>query len=401
MSFPLGARVTRRLHSDLAGGLLLVLATVAAMISANVAGGGWYAAFRDVTIGPTALHLHLSIGDWTADGLLAVFFFTVGLELKQEFVTGDLRNPRHALIPMAAAAGGVAVPALLFTVITVVSDSPGVRGWAVPTATDIAFAVSVLAIAGRHAPSALRTFLLTLAVVDDLIAIIIIALVYPDHISFSYLLAALACISLFAAVAHRRRCSPWLLLPLAIVAWVLMHASGIHATIAGVLLGLVVPVRLAPRLENAWRPASNAIAVPLFAFFAAGVTVGGITGFGRALSHPVTLAVMIALVVGKPLGVLTGAWIAVSASGTRLHSDLCWRDVGVVGVLAGIGFTVSLLVGDLAYGTGIRNNYVKVGVLCASFIAASSGALLLQRSRPRRDHISREQRDATERAQVM
>jgi NhaA family Na+:H+ antiporter len=377
---------------------LLILATVAAMISANVAGGGWYAAFRDVTIGPTALHLHLSIGDWTADGLLAVFFFTVGLELKQEFVTGDLRNPRHALIPVAAAVGGVAVPALIFTIIAAVSDPSALRGWAVPTATDIAFAVSVLAIAGRHAPTALRTFLLTLAVVDDLIAITIIALVYPDHISFGYLLAALACISLFAAVAHCRKLrTPWLLLPLAIVVWVLMHASGIHATIAGVLLGLVVPVRLASRLEHAWGPVSNAIAVPLFAFFAAGVTVGGFSGLGRALSQSVTLAVITALVVGKPLGVLMGAWLAVRVSGTRLHADLCWRDVGFVGVLAGIGFTVSLLVGELAYGTGSRNNDVKVGVLCASFIAASSGALLLQRSRPGRKRVCREELIATER----
>jgi NhaA family Na+:H+ antiporter len=358
----------------------LLAATLIALVWANTASGS-YDAVRSTTFGPSALDLHLSIEAWAADGLLAVFFFVVGLELKREFVLGDLRSPRTALVPIAAAAGGVIVPALTYLAITAIADQGGMRGWAIPTATDIAFALAVIAVVGRGLPPALRTFLLTLAVVDDLLAITIIAVVYTDDLNLALLALALVPLVAFAAFTHRQITGWWLLIPLAFATWALVHASGIHATVAGVLLGLVVPARdLTTRFEHAWTPWSAGFAVPMFALLAAGVEVGGISGFTDALRDPIAIGILAGLVLGKPLGITLTAWLVTRVTGARLDPNLRWADIIAASTVAGIGFTVSLLIGDLAFGLGTTtDDHVKIAVLTGSLVAAVAGGVLVRR----------------------
>src|SRR5690349_23189472 len=302
-------RVSEILRKETVGGILLLVTASAALIWANSPWAQAYHHLSEVVIGPESLHLNLSVSAWAADGLLAIFFFVVGVELKREFVAGDLRDPARAALPIAAAVGGMVAPAAIFVAINLGAGHPeNLGGWAVPIATDIAFALAVLAVVSSHLPSALRIFLLTLAVVDDLLAITVIAVFYTDHLAPGPLAAALIPIGLFALAVQRGVRRWWILLPLALAAWMLVHASGVHATVAGVLLGFTVPVlgrhAAAEQFEHTMRPLSAGIAVPLFAFFAAGVTVGGWSGLGEALSHPVTLGVIAGLVLGKPIGVL-------------------------------------------------------------------------------------------------
>ncbi len=287
-SWPRVRRVADVLRTETVGGVLLVSAAAAALLFANSPWRDAYTALAGFTVGPAALHLDLSLATWAADGLLAVFFFVVGLELKREFLAGDLRDPRTALLPVAAAVGGMAVPALIYVAINL-ANPDALVGWAIPTATDIAFALAVLAVIGTHLPTALRTFLLTLAVVDDLLAITVIAVFYTDRLSVAALLGALVPLALFTLAVQRGVRSWWVLLPLAALTWVLVHASGVHATVAGVLLGFAVPVlgrrrvhgvSLSEHFEHRWRPLSAGFAVPVFAFFAAGVTVVGGNGSG-------------------------------------------------------------------------------------------------------------------------
>jgi len=400
-------RVTDALRTETVGGALLLGAAVAAIAWANTPWAGAYTGLRDLTVGPSALHLHLTLEQWASDGLLAVFFFVAGLELKRELVVGDLRDPAKAALPVAAALCGVVVPALVFLA---VAGGPGggsgnvLAGWAIPTATDIAFALAVLAVLGTHLPSALRSFLLTLAVVDDLIAITIIALFYTDRLNATSLLLALVPIAVFGFLVQRRIAPWWLLIPIAALAWALVHASGIHATVAGVVLGMLVPVRasvrdrggrsLADRIEHRVRPFSAGVAVPVFAFMAAGVTVVG-GGLGAAFDDPAALGVMVALVVGKALGVLGGTWGFARFTRAELDDDLAWTDVLGLSLLAGIGFTVSLLIGGLAYGPGsLRNEHTKVAVLVGSCTAAVLAAVVLRlRNRVYRRIALEEQRD--------
>lgn len=361
------------------GGVLLIAATVAALIWANSPAAASYHALREFTVGPHALHLDLSLGAWAADGLLAIFFFVVGLELKKEFVVGDLRDPKKAALPIAAAVGGMVAPALVFTGINLGTGGDALRGWAVPTATDIAFALAVLAVVGSRLPVALRTFLLTLAVVDDLLAITVIALFYSHDIKPLLLGAALIPLAIFAVLVRRGVLSPWLLWPLAFVTWALVHAAGIHATVAGVLLGLVVPARsgLAEEMEHTFRPLSAGLAVPVFAFFASGVTVGGLDGLVTALTDPVAVGVVAGLVVGKTVGIFGVTALLEKVTPFRLDSALYRRDILALSALAGIGFTVSLLIGELAYGGSEVTEHVKVAVLTGSVLAALLGAGLL------------------------
>ena len=216
-SWPEATRIAALLRRETVGGALLLVATVIALVWANSPWAGAYAALRDFTVGPTALHLDLSLGVWAADGLLAIFFFVAGLELKREFVAGDLRDPRRAALPVVAAVGGMAVPALLFVVVNLAAGPGALQGWAIPTATDIAFALAVLAVVSTHLPAALRTFLLTLAVVDDLLAITIIAIFYTRDLHPLFLLLALVPLAVFGVLVQRRIRSWWLLLPLAVV----------------------------------------------------------------------------------------------------------------------------------------------------------------------------------------
>ncbi len=244
-SWPEAQVVADALRTETLGGALLLGAAVLAMLLANSPWRDAYTALRDTVVGIEWGHLQLTLGHWASDGLLAIFFFVAGLELKREFLVGDLRTPAKAAVPVAAAFGGVAVPALVFLAVvsSLGGDAEAMRGWAVPTATDIAFALAVLAVIGSHLPSALRSFLLTLAVVDDLIAITIIAIFYTSDLQVVPLLAALLPLGVFAALTQRRITFWWLLLPLAFATWALVHASGVHPTVAGVLLGLVVPVK--------------------------------------------------------------------------------------------------------------------------------------------------------------
>ncbi|MDQ0643932.1 Na+/H+ antiporter NhaA [Microbacterium murale] len=391
-------RVTEILRKETVGGILLVIFAAIALIWANSPWADSYFAIRDFEVGYEPWHLKLSLGAWAADGLLAIFFFLVGLELKREFVAGDLRKPSTAIVPVVAAIGGVAVPALLYVAVVGTTTSEA-RGWAIPTATDIAFAVAVLAIIGSHLPSALRIFLLTLAVVDDLIAIGIIAIFYTESIELVPLLLALVAIALYGAIAQRfrqffhvRPGAAWLiLLPIGFTAWALMHASGIHATIAGVLLGFTIPVLhrkahrshdagpgLAEIFEHRFRPLSAGFAVPVFAFFSAGVAIGGAEGFVSALTDPVLIGIVLGLVVGKPLGITAATWLITRIRRINLDPSLRWIDIAGVGVLAGIGFTVSLLVAELSFAAGSPHyDHSKVAILTASVVAAVLAAVVL------------------------
>ncbi len=394
-SWPETARIAEILRKETIGGGLLLMAAVAALVWANSPWSTAYEALRDTRVGPSALHLNLTLGTWAADGLLAIFFFVAGLELKREFVAGDLRDPRRAAIPVAAAVGGVLVPAGLYTLVNL-SDGGDTSGWAIPTATDIAFALAVLAVVGSALPTALRTFLLTLAVVDDLLAITIIAVFYTSDLDVVPLAVALVPLALFTLLVQRRVRSWWLLLPLAAVVWVLVHESGVHATVAGVLLGFAVPVvrsqaaggpdaghGLAEHFEHRFRPISSGFAVPVFAFLAAGVTVGGLSGLGDSLSDRVALGIVLGLLVGKPIGIVGATWMLARFTRADLDPDISWSDVLGLAVLAGVGFTVSLLIGELAFGAGSeRDEHVKVAVLVGSVAAACvAGVLLRLRSR--------------------
>ena len=387
------SRISAILRKETVGGALLLLGTVVALVWANSPWSASYVALGELHVGTDdfGLHLNLSLQTWAADGLLAIFFFIVGLELKREFVAGDLRDPARAALPIAAAVGGMIVPAAVFAAFTAHVGDGALRGWAIPTATDIAFAVAVLAVISTHLPSALRTFLLTLAVVDDLLAITVIAVFYTDDIDLAALGLAVVPLALFAVCVQRRIRSWWLLLPLAFLAWAAVHESGIHATVAGVLLGFTVPVLrsdaaggpdagpgLAEHFEHRIRPLSAGVAVPVFAFFAAGVGVGGFTGLTDALRDPIAMGIVCALVVGKPVGIFGTTRLLAAVTRASLDAALRWIDVFGIALLAGIGFTVSLLIGDLAYGMGSgRDDHVKIGVLSGSVAAAILAAVVL------------------------
>lgn len=380
-------RFSHRVTHDTTAGVLLIVAALLALIWANSPWRGAYETLSHTHIGPSALGLNLSIHAWAADGILVIFFFVVGLELKTEFVTGALRDIRQAALPMLAACFGVLGPALVFLVIQAVTGSPHMGGWAIPTATDIAFAVALLGVFGRGLPPAARTFLLTLAVVDDLLVIIIIASVFTSSISFIHLGVAVLAVALFGVLTARRITAWWLLVPLALVAWWATHASGIHATIAGVALGLVVPAKVRKRSEDqlthrfahAWQPISSGFAVPIFAFFAAGVNVVDGGGLGQALASPVSLGVMIGLPLGKLLGIWGSVSILTRWTGLRLGNGLNRPDIFAVALLAGVGFTVALLVAQLAFPTDPSlADDARLAVLCGSFIAAILGAVALR-----------------------
>ncbi|WP_216382825.1 Na+/H+ antiporter NhaA [Arcanobacterium phocae] len=413
-------RIGKILRKETTGGIALMIAALIAIIWANSPWASYYLQLRDTEIGIDALHLHLSVGHWAADGLLAVFFFLVGLELKQEFVIGDLRSPARAVVPIVAAIGGVIVPATIFAILNW-TDPTTFQGWAIPTATDIAFAVAVLAIIGSHLPSPLRLFLLTLAVVDDLIAITIIAVFYTTEVNVAYLALFLIPAAIFGFLVQRfhvfwvkHRWASWLILfPIALCAWYFLHEAGIHATIAGVILGFLVPVSLESQhaqqvltihrpgvqghgehkpgltsmFEHGIRPLSSAVAVPVFAFFSAGVTVGGWDGLLESVSSPVALGIIIGLVLGKPLGIVLSTFILTKVTRATLDDAITWVDTIGVGCLAGIGFTVSLLIGELSFGLGDANNdAAKVGILLASVCAAILAIIILT---PRNRHYKK------------
>lgn len=389
-------RISEILRSETVGGALLLTATVLALIWANSPLADTYFSLRDFRIGPESWHLNLSLGGWASDGLLAIFFFMAGLELKREFVAGDLRNPARAAVPIAAAVGGVIIPAVIFVAINFSAGPEVLKGWAIPTATDIAFALAVLAVISTHLPSALRTFLLTLAVVDDLIAIAIIAVFYPGELHLEFLAIAALPLAVFTLLVQKRIKAWYILIPLALATWALVHASGIHATVAGVLLGFAVPVLrsaknggpeagpgLAEHFEHMIRPISAGIAVPLFAFFSAGVALGGIAGLKSAFTDSVAIGIVVALIAGKFIGVFGATWLITTTTKAKLDDGLAWIDVAGLALLAGVGFTVSLLISELSFGDGSPHySHAKVAILAGSVIAALLASIVL-RSRNR------------------
>jgi NhaA family Na+:H+ antiporter len=374
---------------------------VVALVWANSPLSASYESTVDFHFGPAALSLDLSVGHWAADGLLTVFFFVAGIELKRELVAGELRSPSAAALPVVAAVCGMAVPALVYAVVNATGGG-SMQGWAVPTATDIAFALAVLAVLGTSLPSALRAFLLTLAVVDDLFAILIIAVFFTSTIDLPMVGLAAVGLALFWLLLRKGVHGWYVYVPLALVNWGLMNASGVHATISGVAMGLMLRCHRhegeehspGERIEHLVRPLSAGLCVPLFALFSAGVSVSG-DALGDVFAKPETLGVVLGLVVGKAVGVFGGTWLAARFTRAELNPELAWADVLAVASLAGIGFTVSLLIGELAFDEDpLLAGEVKAAVLIGSLISAIvAGVLLKLRNDRYRRLVEEEERD--------
>lgn len=389
--------VAQALRTETVGGMVLLTAALAALLWANSPWSESYMSVREAHFGISALGLDLSVGHWTADGLLTVFFLVAGIELKRELVAGELRTPAAAALPVVAAVCGMAVPAALY--VAVASAGGGsLSGWAVPMATDIAFALAVLAVLSTHLPSAMRAFLLTLAVVDDLGAILVIAVFFTSDLNLLALGGSAAGLVLFYVLQRLRVRGWWWYVPLGIAIWALMYNGGVHATVAGVAMGLILratpddgtgghkpePTSPGARTEHLLRPFSAGVAVPLFALFAAGVSVS-VSSLGEVFARPEPFGIVVGLVVGKIVGIFAGTYLAVRFTRARLNPDLAWADVFALAALAGIGFTVSLLIGELAFPDPAQAAHAKTAVLAGSLIAALVAVLLVKR----RDRIYR------------
>ncbi|MEV6101067.1 Na+/H+ antiporter NhaA [Nocardia sp. NPDC051981] len=387
------SELARYLRTETFGGALLLIAAAAALIWVNSPWGASYTTMVDTRLAIPALHLDLTLADWTKDGLLAIFFFVAGLELKRELVVGELADRKRATLPIVAAVGGVVMPALIATAVG--WGAPGMdRGWAIPVATDIAFALAVLAMTGSRIPAGARVFLLSLAVVDDLIAIILIAVLFTTTLKMLWLLVAVLCLAGWALAQRFRLGSPFIYVPLGLIAWYSLHEAGIHATLAGVACGLLTRVRPDPgedehcvpaaRLEHFFQPVSAAVCVPLFALFASGVPLDA-SVLSKLFTDRLALAVVLGLLVGKTVGIFGSSWLAVRLGIAERPDDLGYRDMFALSVLGAIGFTVSLLVAELALedvGDGSAAELAKAAVLLTSLAASLAGsALLLRRGR--------------------
>lgn len=416
------------LENKAAGGILLLTCTLVALLWANSPWAGVYTALWDTqfTIGIGAAQLSKPLLLWINDGLMAVFFFLVGLEIKREILVGELASPRQAALPIAGAIGGVVVPALFYTFFNM--GGPGASGWGIPMATDIAFALGVLALLGNRIPLALTIFLTALAIVDDIAAVLVIAVFYTAEISTPALLAGAVCLVVLAGLNLLQVRWPLAYVAVGAVLWLAVLKSGIHATVAGVVLAFFIPsrTRIDPagfvqrarellrhfeqasqpgagllsndeqqaalhaleeatedvqpplhRLEHGLHPWVSFLIMPLFAFANAGVTLD--TSAAEAAANPVPLGVFAGLLLGKPLGIFLAAWLAVRLGAAELPSAVTWRHIHGVGWLGGIGFTMSLFVASLAFGAGPLLSLAKLGILAASASAALIGSTLLLR----------------------
>ncbi|MBV7696228.1 Na+/H+ antiporter NhaA [Streptomyces sp. TRM70350] len=387
LPWPERVQVARALRTETVGGLVLLIAALVALVWANTPWRGSYEALRDVHFGVAALGLDLSVRHWTADGLLTVFFLVAGIELKRELVAGQLRTRATAVLPVVAAVCGMVVPAAIYLATTAAGGGRA-DGWAVPMATDIAFALAVLAVLSTHMPTALRAFLLTLAVVDDLGAILVIALFFTSRLNPAALGGAVGGLVVFYLLQRFRVRGWWWYVPLAMVIWALMYNGGVHATVAGVAMGLILrcardqgtgeDASPGERTEHLLRPVSAGVAVPLFALFAAGVSIS-VPVLGQVFTRPEPLGVVLGLVVGKAVGIFGGTYLAARYTRARLNPDLAWADVFALAVLAGIGFTVALLIGEVAFADPADTERIKAAVLVASLLAAGVAALLVKR----------------------
>jgi len=371
-------------HIEVLSGIVLAAATVAALVLANVATTGyeefWH---RTLTLGIGDLSIEEDLRHWVNDGLMAIFFFVVGLEIKRELVVGDLRDRRAAALPVAGAVGGMLVPAVLYVVVNL--GGSGIDGWAIPMATDIAFALAVLAIVGSKAPKELKLFLLTLAIVDDIGAIVVIALFYGDGIQPGWLLGAVVSVAVMLAMRRVAAHPAWYVLPGALL-WVCMFESGVHATIAGVILGLLTPTGevggrpVLTIMEDGLHPWSSFVVVPIFALANAGVVLDG-ASIEAAATGAVAWGIVLGLVVGKPVGITAGVVLALRLRIGALPAGVRLRHLSGVSLIAGIGFTVSLFVADLSF-EGALLGEAKVAILTASVLAALLGSLLVRLTVP-------------------
>ena len=418
-----GRPVAGFLRVEAAGGIVLLLAAVAAMVWANSPWAASYNALWEtelaIRLGPVQIVEDLR--HWVNDALMVLFFFVVGLEIKYEIVSGELRDPRSASVPIVAALGGMVVPAAIYAAFN--AGGPGSSGWGIPMATDIAFAVGVLGLLGRRIPSPARVFLLTLAIVDDIGAIVVIAVFYTADLSLGWLAVAAGGVLLIVALRRLRVWSMSVYVLVGVVVWFATYESGVHATIAGVTLGLLAPalplldqeaareyakeaiadhhldahelrryrfllaesVPVAERVGSRLHPWSSYLVLPIFAFANAGITLSG-GALVEALTAPVTAGVALGLLLGKPVGILAASWLTVRAGLGRLPDRTSWQMMAGLGVVAGIGFTVSLFITGLSFpGADVLVGDAKVGVLGGSVLAAllGSGALVLATRRQR------------------
>ncbi|MFF3327426.1 Na+/H+ antiporter NhaA [Streptomyces sp. NPDC002889] len=385
LPWPERTAVTQALRTETVGGLVLLAAAVVALVWANTPWSGAYEQVRDFHFGIRALGLDLSVEHWAADGLLSIFFLVAGIELKRELVVGELRTPATAALPVVAALCGMVAPAAVYAA-TAAAYGGSLDGWAVPMATDIAFALAVLAVLSTHLPAALRAFLLTLAIVDDLGAILIIAIFFTSDLNFVALGGTLAGLVVFYVLQRFRVTGWWWYVPLGVAIWALMYNGGVHATVAGVAMGLILRTTRdknetaspAERTSHLLHPISAGVAVPLFALFAAGVGVSA-ASLGEVFTRPEPLGVVLGLVIGKTIGIFAGTYLAARFTRAKLNPELAWADVLALAVLAGIGFTVALLIGELAFPDPSEAEHIKAAVLLGSLIAASLAALLIKR----------------------
>jgi NhaA family Na+:H+ antiporter len=397
------------LHQEAGAGLLLVLAAVAAMIWANSPWSDSYFEIlsTDAIVGIGDLEIELTVKEWINDAAMVLFFFVVGLEIKREITQGELRDPRQAALPIIAAVGGMIVPAVIFTILN--SGGAGRDGWGIPMATDIAIVMGVVALIGTRAPSWLKLFLLALAIVDDIGAILVIAVFYSEGVSFGWLAVAIGAVGV-AALSKSRIQWIGVYIALGVVCWLGLHQAHIHPTLAGVVFGMMAPItpvrttslvdadQLAetPSVTNALRVAEQAretvsvvewlehrlhpysafLIVPIFALANAGVSIPAST-LGDAFSDPVTWGVILGLVIGKTVGITTFTFAAVALRVGKLPAGVTPRYVLGAGALGGIGFTVSLFVTELAFGEAAVGTNARLGVLVASLIAATIGTAVL------------------------
>ncbi len=374
------------LHLEAASGIILLLASVLAMIAENSPADIYYNALLDIPVaiifGEFEIAKPLLL--WINDGLMAIFFFLIGLEIKREALAGELSDPSKVVLPIIAAVGGMAVPAVIYATINW-GDPVSIKGWAIPSATDIAFALGVLALLGSRVPQALKLFLMTLAIVDDLGAIIIIALFYTTDLSVTSLIIAAAAILLLFAMNRKGilGLAPYLLV--GIVLWAAVLKSGVHATLAGVVTAFFIPFKKAPgeshtqleRLEHDLHPSVAYGILPIFAFANAGIAFDGIGA--DSFLHPVPLGIATGLFFGNQIGVFGFSWITIKLGISKLPAEVSWTQLYGVSALCGIGFTMSLFVGSLAFEQGGPNAVDdRLGILIGSMLSGILGYLVLR-----------------------
>ena len=366
-------------------GILLMLATVAAMTVANSPFKHFYDEFNQipvvVSIGTLTIAKPLLL--WINDGLMAIFFFMVGLEIKREVVEGELRDPKKIAVPAMAALGGMVVPALIYTLFNH-GDPQAMAGWAIPTATDIAFALGILSLLGNRVPAVLKLFLLTLAIIDDLGAIIIIALFYTSGLSYLSLGIVAATIVILFLMNRYGIVNNTAYVLIGIVMWVAMLKSGVHATLAGVILGLFIPIKNNKAsfhaLEHSLHGPVNHVILPLFAFVNTGIDFANITA--RDLKDAITMGIVLGLFVGKQLGIFLFSWVAIKLGLGRLPEGVTWRHLYGLAILGGVGFTMSLFIGSLAFECSgeacLSMVDERMGILIGSLLSGVAGYLMLR-----------------------